>query len=104
MPGASGSPRIEHGGMEPETAMNRYLVILIRRPRYDASVVPQHRAFLEQLRAEGRNEMSGPFSDNSGGAYLLLANDYDEAVAMAHRDPAYASGGWDLTIYEWKAR
>jgi uncharacterized protein YciI len=83
--------------------MNRYLVLLIRRPQIDPAVVPLHQQFLEDLRAEGRNEMSGPFGDKSGGAYLLKAASMDEASEIAFRDPAHTSGGWDITLYEWHA-
>lgn len=83
--------------------MNRYLVLAMRRPQFDPAVVPQHQQFLAELRTLGRNEMSGPFSDKSGGAYLLRANDLAEAQAIARRDPAHVSGGWDITVYEWQA-
>jgi uncharacterized protein YciI len=84
--------------------MNRYLVILMRRPQVDPAVVPLHQQFLEDLREQGRNEMSGPFGDKSGGAYLLRAESLEEATAIAHRDPAHTSGGWEVTLYEWHAR
>jgi uncharacterized protein YciI len=83
--------------------MNRFLVVLMRRPQLDPAVVPLHREFLEGLRAQGRNELSGPFGDHSGGAYLLRAESFDEALAIAHRDPAHTSGGWDITVHEWLA-
>jgi len=84
--------------------MNRYLVLAMRRAQFDAAVVPLHQQFLEDLRAEGRIELSGPFGDKSGGAYLLRADDMAEAKAIADRDPAHTSGGWDITLYEWVAR
>ncbi len=83
--------------------MNRYLVVLLRRPQLDPAVIPQHQRFLEGLRDEGRNDMSGPFTDGSGGAYLLRAADLAEATRMAHRDPAHTSGGWEITVREWQA-
>jgi uncharacterized protein YciI len=83
--------------------MNRYLVLLIRRPQLDPAVVPLHLAYLERLRGEGRVELSGGFSDKSGGAYLLHAADLAEATALVHQDPAHASGGWDITVHEWLA-
>jgi uncharacterized protein YciI len=83
--------------------MNRYLVMVMRRPRFDPAVVPLHQQFLAELRAQGRNEMSGPFGDRSGGAYLLRAGSLEEALEIAHRDPAHTSGGWDVTVYEWLA-
>lgn len=84
--------------------MHRYLVMAMRRPHFDPAIVQPHKDFLEGLRAGGRLEMSGGFSDKSGGAYLLLANDMYEARAIAHEDPAHVSGGWDITVYEWQAR
>lgn len=83
--------------------MNRYLIVLMRRPQCDPAVVPLHREFLGTLRAQGRNELSGPFGDKSGGAYLLRAGSLDEALAIAHRDPAHVSGGWDIAVHEWLA-
>ena len=83
--------------------MNRYLIVLIRRPHLDPALVPLHLAFLEGLRAEGRVELSGGFGDKSGGAYLLRAVDLAEATAIAHRDPAHVGGGWDITVREWLA-
>lgn len=81
--------------------MTRFLVMLTRRPQVDPAVIPLHQAFLDTLREQGRNEMSGPFADRSGGAYLLRAQSMDEALAIAHSDPAHTSGGWDVTVYEW---
>ncbi|WP_158885614.1 YciI family protein [Rhodanobacter sp. L36] len=83
--------------------MNRYLVLLMRRSDFDPAVVPLHLQFLNELRSEGRNEMSGPFGDKSGGAYLLRAKSLEEAHAIVHRDPAHTSGGWDVTLREWNA-
>jgi len=83
--------------------MNRYLVLLMRRPDLDPAVVPQHLAYLDRLRETGRIELSGGFSDKSGGAYLLHAGDLAEATSVAHDDPAHRSGGWDVTVHEWLA-
>jgi uncharacterized protein YciI len=84
--------------------VNRYLVVLLRKPHFDPAVVPAHQAFLTELHAQGRNEMHGPFGDGSGGAYLLRAGDLDEALAIVHRDPAYTSGGWEITVRGWQTR
>lgn len=80
-----------------------YLVMVMRRAHFDPAVVPLHRAFLDGLRASGQLERSGPFSDKSGGAYLLHADDLSAALRIAQRDPAHLSGGWDITVHEWKA-
>ena len=84
--------------------MNLYLVLLLRRPQFDPAVVPAHLRFLDELRARQQIERSGPFSDQSGGAYLLRAADLAHAQAIVHADPAHASGGWDVTVREWLAR
>ncbi|WP_426689390.1 YciI family protein [Rhodanobacter ginsengiterrae] len=83
--------------------MNRYLILLMRRPELDLAVVPRHLAYLDGLREQGHVELSGGFSDQSGGAYLLRANDLAEATTLAHDDPAHRSGGWDVTVHEWLA-
>jgi uncharacterized protein YciI len=83
--------------------MNRYLILAMRRPHFDTAVVPLHQAFLDRLREQGRVELSGPFADKSGGAYLLHAADLAEATAIAYSDPAHLSGGWDITVHEWQA-
>jgi len=84
--------------------MNRYLVMAMRSATFDAAFVQPHLDFLEGLRAGGRLELSGGFSDLSGGAYLLRAASMDEALATAHQDPAHTSGAWNITVYEWNAR
>jgi len=84
--------------------MNRYLVYLLRHPDVDPAVVPRHIAFLDDLRAQGKIELSGGFSDKSGGAYVLRADDLAEARTIVQRDPAHTSGGWDITVHEWLAR
>ena len=84
--------------------MNRYLILVMRRPQLDLAVVPRHLAYLDDLREQGRLELAGRFGDQSGGAYLLHAADLTEATVIAHNDPAHLSGGWQLTVYEWQAK
>lgn len=84
--------------------MNRYLVIAIRHANFDPAMVALHKQFLDDLRDQGRIELSGPFGDSSGGAYLMHADDLAHAQTTAHADPAHTSGGWDITLYEWAAR
>ncbi|CAM0998228.1 YCII-related domain-containing protein [Rhodanobacter sp. Root179] len=81
--------------------MNRYLILLMRRPHLDPAVLPLHRAYLEGLREQGQVELYGGFGDKSGGAYVLRASDMAQATAIAHNDPAHISGGWDITVHEW---
>lgn len=77
----------------------------MRRPSFDDAVIAPHLAFLDELRATGQLEMTGGFSDKSGGAYVLVnVASLDEAKAIAARDPLAMIGTSDLTVYEWNTR
>lgn len=78
--------------------MNRYLVLVMRKPEFDASLGPAHQAFLQELRTRDRLELSGPFADASGGAYLMRAASLEEARSQALRDPLHLHGS-----HEWRA-
>ena len=85
--------------------MTRYLVMAMRRPSFDEAVIVPHLAFLDDLRAAGQLEMTGGFSDRSGGAYVLVnVTSVEEARAIAARDPLALTGTSDLTVYEWNTR
>ena len=85
--------------------MIRYLVIAMRRPSFDDAVIAPHLAFLDELLAAGQLDMTGGFSDRSGGAYVLVnVASLDEAKAIAARDPLALTGTSDLTVYEWNTR
>ncbi len=84
--------------------MFRYLVTTFRTPQFQTSVIDDHYAFLDHLRQEGKLELSGPFTDKSGGAYVIRANNLDEARALAFRDPVHTSKSSVVTVYEWNAK
>lgn len=81
----------------------RYLVLVMRTPAFDAALIEAHGRFLDGLRAEGRLELQGPFTDKSGGAYLLRAGSLADAQAIVARDPLVLSGSSRATIHEWVA-
>jgi len=81
--------------------MMKYLVLAIRRPSFRPEAGVAHHAFLDALRAEGTLLMNGPFADKTGGAYVLQADDLEQATAIAHRDPLHVEGCSDLTVWEW---
>lgn len=56
------------------------------------------------LQAEKRLKMFGPFSDATGGAYVIEAGSLEEAAEIGHADPLVASGSSELTIKEWKLK
>lgn len=85
--------------------MKRFLVIALRRPDFDASVVAPHQAFLEDLRARGLLDMTGGFADGSGGAYLLSGiGTLAGAQAIVAADPLALQNASDLVVHEWHTR
>ena len=85
--------------------MTRYLVMAMRRPSFDDAVIAPHLAFLDELRAAGQLEMTGGFTDKTGGAYVLVnVASLDEAKAIAARDPLAMTDTSDLTVHEWNTR
>lgn len=82
----------------------KYLVLTTRTPRFSATVIPDHYAFLDRLRADGILEFAGPFTDRSGGAYLLRARSLEEARAIAEQDPVYTSKSSEIRVCEWDAK
>ena len=84
--------------------MHRYLVITMRTPQFQPSVIEAHQAFLERLRQNGNLEMSGPFTDKTGGAYLIRAANFEEAKALAFADPLHTTKSSAVTLYEWNAK
>jgi uncharacterized protein len=84
--------------------MYRYLVTTIRTPQFLPSVIDEHCAFLDRLRRQGILELAGPFTDKSGGAYLIRAANLDEARALAFSDPVHTSRSSLVTVYEWNAK
>ena len=82
--------------------MLKYLVTALRGPKFREDVLPRHSAFLAELRATGRLEGAGPFTDGSGGAYVLLVDSLEEARAIAFEDPLHLETCSVVTVREWK--
>lgn len=82
----------------------KYLVLTMRKPDFKPEFVPAHYAFLDDLRARGLLEQAGPFTDRTGGAYVLRAGSLDEAVELARQDPLNVHGCSEVTIREWEAK
>jgi uncharacterized protein YciI len=82
----------------------KYLVLTIRRPDFDPEVVPAHYRFLDDLRAQGLLEQAGPFTDRSGGAYVVRAGSLEEARRVAEQDPLHIERCSTVTVHEWDAK
>jgi len=82
-----------------------YLVMAMRRPDFDPAAVQAHIAFLDELRAAGQLQLTGGFSDGSGGAYVLRnIGSLEQARAIVARDPLALLQSSDLTVHEWNTR
>lgn len=82
----------------------RYLVLLLRTEHFQPEFIAAHQTFLAELRSSGCLQLAGPFTDQSGGAYLLDCVDVNTAHAIAYRDPLHTSGSSHVTIYEWQTQ
>jgi uncharacterized protein YciI len=82
----------------------KYLVLTIRKPQFDAAFVPAHYDFLQSLRDRGLLEQAGPFSDRSGGAYVIRADSIEVARELADGDPLHIHDCSEVTVREWDAR
>ena len=65
-----------------------------------------HRAWVEQLRADGVVISSGYLVDGAGrpgggGLLVLQAGSYGEAEALMLRDPMVLSGGVEWRLQQW---
>jgi uncharacterized protein len=83
--------------------MFKYLITTFRTPQFDPLVIEAHYAFLDNLRQQGKLELAGPFTDKSGGAYLIKAANLKEAEAIAFSDPVHTSKSSNVSVYEWHA-
>ena len=84
--------------------MKRYLVMAMRKPEFSDAVIAPHLEFLDQLRQAGQLEMTGGFTDKSGGAYVLQVESLAVAQAIVDLDPLTTSGSSVVTVYEWNTR
>mgnify|MGYP002700914760 CR=1 FL=1 len=81
--------------------MIRYLILAIRYDNFDPAVIEPHKQYLATLKNQGKLDLSGPFTDKSGGAYTILAENYEAAKNIAFNDPLYTYQASDITVYEW---
>ncbi|TCV97150.1 uncharacterized protein YciI [Luteibacter rhizovicinus] len=87
-----------------DTGLKRFLVLAMRKPTFDPAAAEAHLVFLADLKEQRLIEMTGPFADRSGGAYLLLAPDMATATRVVESDPLHITGSSVMTIHEWQAR
>jgi uncharacterized protein YciI len=84
--------------------MNRYLVFIQRKPAFQGNALPSHRAYLQTLRENGSLVMAGAFNDQTGGAYLIQAENLDKAQQIVQQDPMYLENECTYHVKEWNAQ
>lgn len=85
-------------------SVNYFLLMTTRTNKFDSNDIQGHYDHLEKLKKEELLEMYGPFSDATGGAYLIKAASLDEATKIGNSDPLIQNGSSTLTIKEWLLR
>lgn len=83
--------------------MKRFLFYNQRTEQWSPDSLPHHLAYLAELRAAGKIELSGGFTDLSGGAVIVRADSLEEAQAIAANDPISKMGTHKIAVHEWKA-
>lgn len=64
--------------------------------------VPAHKAYIQQLIAQGHQARSGYWAELGGGMLLFQANSLPEAEAIVAQDPLIANGCVSYELHEWK--
>ncbi|WP_166242619.1 YciI family protein [Paenibacillus turpanensis] len=84
--------------------MNRYFAVLLPMLDEEKSRVhrPEHLAYLDRMREEGRIFANGRFADGWGGMVIYIAENVDEAEALAKNDPFVLHGARRCEIHEWE--
>ena len=64
-------------------------------------VRPLHINYLEELDKQGKIFARGPFSDQSGGLVVYIADSFEEALTLAENDPHVVQKVRRLELKEW---
>ncbi|HZH61817.1 MAG TPA: YciI family protein [Metabacillus sp.] len=64
-------------------------------------VRPLHINYLEELEKQGKIFARGPFSDESGGLVVYIADTFEEALTLAENDPHVVQNVRRLELKEW---
>lgn len=94
-----------------DTGMGAELYFYITRPTGSfedvVEILPQHMDFVHTIEDGGIMVMGGQITpdgaDDAGGLGVIVirANSFEEARAIADRDPAHASGARDYELFKW---
>lgn len=87
---------------QPEQRYNYFAVFLPMRDEELSRIHrPEHLAYLEQMRRQGRIFVNGRFVDGAGGLVIYKAASLEEARAIVENDPYVRHRARDYEIHEW---
>jgi uncharacterized protein YciI len=82
------------------------LFVKIEAGKVDKSIfdqyVPAHKAYVQNLIAQGHKAKTGYWAEARGGMLLFEAASRDEAEAIVALDPLVQHGCVSYQLYEWK--
>ncbi|TBL78540.1 YciI family protein [Paenibacillus thalictri] len=84
--------------------MKTFLVFIQRKPGFTGASIPGHREHLTQLREQDRIVLAGGFPDQTGGAYVVKAEDHEAAAKLVELDPMFAENECVYVVKEWNAQ
>lgn len=91
-----------------EVVKQTYLVIYRPGPEWlkgkslGEQPLKEHGMYMLGLYIKGSMMQAGPFTDDTGGAALLVVNDESEAKALVTEDPAVKTGIFAYEMHPWK--
>lgn len=65
---------------------------------------PDHLAYLEALKSEGKTFAFGRFADGAGGMIIYVAENFEEAKSYADNDPYVLKKARTYEIHEWEMK
>ncbi|WP_066381028.1 MULTISPECIES: YciI family protein [unclassified Anabaena] len=80
--------------------------VKIEEGKVDKSIfdqyIPAHKAYVQELIAQGHQAKSGYWARYGGGMLLFEAGSMEEAESIVANDPLVKNGCVNYKLYEWK--
>lgn len=82
----------------------KYFAVILSMKDEEKSRIhrPEHLAYLDQRRKEGKVIAHGRFADGAGGLIIYRAESLEEATQYAQEDPYVKLGARDYKVHEWE--
>lgn len=74
---------------------------IVDKPTFDRHV-PEHVAYVKDLKARGHQARSGYWAEYGGGMLLFAAESREQAEAIVLADPLVAQGYVEYELHEWR--